>query len=200
MQTLACRPPPGYGHPDAGYGSAPGYAPPSGYGGAEVPYSAAPPAGLVACALLAAMSNASSGTASTASFAATNNAAAAFPERSGSLVGALVTFEAIGKMLGPALGAPLLSSLLATLTPETPSLEQLSGGNAADPLAADAWANGASATFGVFAAAACLFGTAALALPRAVDTPRQASLLSPASASTRSDDRAHLTEDEDNSR
>ena len=45
MQTLACRAPPGYGHPDAGYGSAPGYAPPSGYGGAEVPYSAAPPAG-----------------------------------------------------------------------------------------------------------------------------------------------------------
>lgn len=43
MQTLACRPPPGYGHPDpTAYGSASGYAQ-SSYGTAEAPYSAAPP-------------------------------------------------------------------------------------------------------------------------------------------------------------
>ena len=80
-----------------------------------------PLAGSIVCVLLVAIGNAASGTASTASFAATNNAASKFPRRSGTISGVHVTAEAVGKMLGPAIGAPLLGALLTALKPTGPA-------------------------------------------------------------------------------
>ena len=77
-----------------------------------------PRLGQLTCVLLIAIGNAASGTASTASFAATNNAAAhTAPSRVGAVSGVHVTAEAVGKMLGPAVGAPLLGALLSALHP-----------------------------------------------------------------------------------
>ena len=70
--------------------------------------------------------------------------------------------QAVGKMLGPALGAPLLGSLLATFH---------SAGQA-DPLV-----NGGCATLSVFGAGSFLCFLGSMALPRVVDGLQRSSLL-----------------------
>ena len=125
-------------------------------------------------------------------------------------------------MLGPAVGAPLLSALLATLRPTLANssldgdlstlslLNDLStlddpsapleaqqptapaGGGAGGALAAPVIANGACATLWVFAGAALLCAGCTTALPRLVDGPRRSTLLQ-GGASSRSD---HVEQDD----
>lgn len=135
-------------------------------------YAASPNAGAGACVLLASAGNAAINTASTAVFAATNNACSSHRARMGSITGVAVTVEAIGKMLGPAIGAPMLSALLDALRPAE-------GGFSV-------WANGGEAAFAIFGAGAVLLAVAALALPKSVENPRRASLLE--GSKTRSED------------
>lgn len=138
-------------------------------------------AGAIVCVVLGASCNAALCTAGAACFAATNNACARYPDRIGSINGVAVTFEAIGKMAGPAVGAPLLSGLLAALRPPAPpSVDR--------PVSL--LGNGAFATFGIIGATSLLFGALALVLPSSVDGPRTSSALLERSA-TRSDDPGH---------
>lgn len=158
-----------------------------------------PLAGTAMCVLLVAIGNAASGTASTASFAATNNAAAKFPRRVGTISGVHVTAEAVGKMLGPAIGAPLLGALLTALKPagavsspslsgalatalEGPTLPAPSAATPAETERAAATAavimfNGASATMIIFSALSFSVFLAAMALPQIVDGPHRSSTL-----------------------
>ena len=73
--------------------------------------------GIAVITLLNSLATMASSTAGVASFAATNNAAERFPARKGFINGVHITAEAIGKLLGPALGAPLLGALLNALRP-----------------------------------------------------------------------------------
>jgi hypothetical protein len=130
-------------------------------------------AGVMVCVFLNALGNAASATASTACFAATNNACYKHPQHIGSVNGVHVTFEAIGKMLGPAIGAPLLGTLLKTLRPT-------------DELDVPSSFNGAYATLVTFSAASLLCFVGSIALPITVDGPKSASLLR-TSSRTRSD-------------
>lgn len=161
-----------------------------------------PAVGTAVCVLLVSIGNAASGTASTASFAATNNAASKFPGRVGTISGVHVTAEAVGKMLGPAVGAPLLGALLTafrpggasppgTLAPSTAAGTLDSSGSRSSASSALAvvdsgpgpaaaaimMMNGASATMAVFSLLSFSVFLAALALPRVVDGPRRTTLL-----------------------
>lgn len=132
-----------------------------------------PLAAAVAVVLLQTAANVAAVTAGTATFAATNNACAKFPARKGAISGMHVTCESIGKMLGPAVGAPLLGWLLGALRPPDDDAESI--------------VNGASATLWVFAGACLLCWVGTLAMPRLVDGPRRTALLAGGSG-TRSDD------------
>ena len=132
-----------------------------------------PVAAAAAAVLLQAAANVAAVTAGTATFAATNNACARFPARKGAISGMHVTCESVGKMLGPAVGAPLLGWLLGALRPPDDDTESL--------------VNGASATLWVFAGACLLCWVGTLAMPRLVDGPRRSALLA-AGSGTRSDE------------
>ena len=131
-----------------------------------------PALGIAAAALLTAVATMASSTAGVAAFAATNNASARFPTRMGAINGVHITAAAIGKLLGPALGAPLLGALLGALRPSE-------GRTAALQL------SGPWATFLIFGGASLVCFAGALALPRVVDGPQRAALLH--GKSTRSD-------------
>jgi MFS family permease len=164
----------------------------------------APFAGAATCVLLIAIGNAATATASTATFVATNNAAARHQEHAGAISGVQVTFEAIGKMLGPALGAPLLGALLAGLRGDHDAswsganTTNATGGTGAagtgaaghergEGGGANPFTNGASVTLCIFGVLSFLFFSAALALPRLVDGPTRSALLQ---GSARSDNLA----------
>lgn len=123
-----------------------------------------PALGVAACVLLNSVANMAAGTAGTASFAATNNAARRFPACAGAITGVHVTAEAIGKLLGPALGAPLLGALLAALRPPHGHAEALQ-------------LNGPVVTMLAFGGASLLCFAGTLALPRVVDGPQRSALL-----------------------
>ena len=108
--------------------------------------------------------------------------------RTGSIVGLAVTFEAIGKMIGPAAGAPVLSALLGAfrLDGVVSAVDDMPSDGHAGPIAVPLLANGATATLSLFGAASFLCFLGAVALPRSVDGPRRSSLLADGPA-TRSD-------------
>ena len=145
-----------------------------------------PVGGAAICVVFAAIGGSAVTTTATAAFAATNNACERHRDRLGSISGVAVTVEAIGKMAGPGLGAPMLSALLAALKPSAAPPD----GASIEPSPTLAMANGAFATFGVFAAFSLLLALASLALPRSVEAPRRSALLS-GSSSTRSDHPSH---------
>lgn len=131
--------------------------------------------GLGVCVSLSALSNAAIGTVSTASFAATNNACARHPQHLGAISGVAVTFEAIGKMLGPAAGAPILGALLAAF--DRNAALGRSGGSVVGGAGVDPLLNGATATMLLFAGCTLIILIAAIALPSVVDGPRRSALL-----------------------
>ena len=118
-------------------------------------------------------------TAAVACISGTNNEFAAHPQLKGRLNGVVSTIEAIGKLLGPLLMAPLLAALIAArpLVVNPPrgvvtAGAESRGASSAKPLWLELLGSGAFATFGVVTALLLLSALAAhCLLPSSVDAP-----------------------------
>ena len=119
-------------------------------------------------------------TAAVACISGTNNEFAAHPSLKGRLNGCVSTIEAIGKLLGPLLVAPLLAALI-NADPLIDRGPTPANGTAATsthtittPSVVDLLSSGAFATFGAVTAILVLSAIAGCTLPRTVDAPSRA--------------------------